>query len=384
MRKMYRQINDTLPVRLVASSTPTRATKNDNVVKGGQGTPLHVATGTQPTTPGAVALPDRAARNESLGGQREGWIEDKTLLFDASLKAVYDTFPMPIGLIGRDGRYIVVNTAYAAIHELEPAQLIGNRVENFVPGALAQLRQDLAVLDAGLRVADREVTWKERVFHELIQPVKHSSGQVMALTSTLIDITSRKQAERALEKNHRRWQFHASHDHLTGLPNRRHIDEAIDQQLRRSAQDATPLSVLMIDVDMFKDYNDHVGHLQGDQCLRAIAKQLRQVMRRSSDVMGRYGGEEFMAVLPGTGAAHALRIALNALQEVRNLQLKHPTSPYGCVTLSIGVATFDDFTRKASVAQQRSELLGQADRALYTAKAQGRNTVCAHPTTHRS
>ena len=384
MRKMSLQMNDTLPVRLVASSTTVRATKNDNFGKGGQGAPLHVAAGTQPAS-GASMLSDRATRDEGHGSQRRGgWAEDKGLLFDASLQAVYDTFPMPVGLIGRDGRYIVVNTAYAAIHELEPVQLIGNRVENFVPGALAQLRQDLAVLDAGLRVADREIAWKERVFHELIQPVRNPGGQIFALTSTLIDITSRKQAERVLEKNHRRWQFHASHDHLTGLPNRRHIDEALDQQLRRSVQDATPLSVLMIDVDMFKDYNDHVGHLQGDQCLRSIAKQLRQVMRRSSDVMGRYGGEEFMAVLPGTGAAHALRIALNALQEVRNLQLMHPTSPHGCVTLSIGVATFDDFARKASVAQQRSELLGQADQALYTAKAQGRNTVCVHPAIHRS
>jgi diguanylate cyclase (GGDEF)-like protein/PAS domain S-box-containing protein len=368
MKKMFRHMHDAPPVRLVASSTPVRAAGNDNFVKGSQTTPLQMAGG---------VLADRASSNKGPGV--EGWIEDKALLFDASLKAVYDTFPMPVGLIDRSGRYIVVNTAYAAIHELDPARLIGNRIENFVPGALAQLRQDLAVLDAGLRVADREIVWKERVFHELIQPVRNSDGQVMALTSTLVDITSRKQAERILEKNHRRWQFHASHDHLTGLPNRRHMDEAIDQQLRRAVQDTTPLSVLMIDVDMFKDYNDHVGHLQGDECLRSVARQLRQVMRRSSDVMGRYGGEEFMAVLPGTGAAHGLRIALNALQEVRNLQLAHPTSPFGCVTLSIGVATFDDFSRKASVAQQRSELIGQADRALYDAKAQGRNTVCSHP-----
>ncbi len=294
-----------------------------------------------------------------------------------SLQQLYNSIPTALGVIGRDCRYLTVNTMYAAIYDSSPEAMVGRVVGELGPDADPQLQEDLISFDAGIGMMEREVSRAGGHYIQAVQPIQSAEGQVIGLTVALIDITARRHMEQALEKVSRHWQFHASHDHLTGLPNRRHIDQVMSAESRRCARSRTPLSVLMIDVDLFKKYNDHVGHQRGDACLRAIAAQLQGMVRRQGDVVGRYGGEEFIAILPGTDISGAHGVARSMLRAIRGLDIKHPASPYGSVTLSIGVASMK--TSSLHLQERVDELLGNADRALYSAKAAGRNAACGYP-----
>ena len=161
-------------------------------------------------------------------------------------------------------------------------------------------------------------------------------------------------------------------DALTGIANRRHFDQVLRDEWRRCARAGTPLSLLMIDVDCFKAYNDRLGHLQGDDCLRRIAALLIPAGRRPGDLMARYGGEEFVCLLPNTDTEGAVLVAERLHFNVQHAHIAHPASPVGPrVTVSIGVAT------ARPPAQSVEILLELADRALYVAKEEGRNRIVA-------
>src|SRR5471032_1097540 len=162
-------------------------------------------------------------------------------------------------------------------------------------------------------------------------------------------------------------------DGLTGIANRRHFDVAMEKEWRRAKRNGTALSLLMIDIDCFKDYNDHYGHQQGDQCLIQVAAALSGMLKRPCDMMARYGGEEFAMILPETDAEQA-RVMAEAMR-VRTLELALPhahSGGSGLVSVSIGIAT-----QAADVPVAISDLIGAADRALYCAKRAGRNRVAA-------
>jgi diguanylate cyclase (GGDEF)-like protein len=166
----------------------------------------------------------------------------------------------------------------------------------------------------------------------------------------------------------------ATHDGLTGLANRRLLDATIEREFRRAARSRQPLSIVMIDIDYFKGYNDCYGHPIGDECLCAIARAIQGCVRRAGDLAGRYGGEEFVVVLPGSDVTRALAFAETMRLTVRGLALQHGRSVHGIVTLSAGVATFVP-GRSAGSWQ---DVVGQADAALYAAKAGGRDMVQVH------
>jgi len=132
---------------------------------------------------------------------------------------------------------------------------------------------------------------------------------------------------------------------------------------------------LMADADFFKRYNDHYGHLLGDQCLHMVASHLKDAMNRPSDLIGRYGGEEFIAIMPATDKVGALKIAEDVLRTISDLNMPHVESDYGIVTLSIGVATLEPTSQLLTAEANVQVLLSAADRALYEAKAAGRNTI---------
>ena len=163
----------------------------------------------------------------------------------------------------------------------------------------------------------------------------------------------------------------ARQDGLTGLFNRRHFDEIITMECRRSRREVRPISLLMIDVDYFKTYNDTYGHLEGDVCLRRIALLLRTVSQRPGDISARYGGEEFVLLLPGTDAAGALAVAEQVQSALRLLAVSHVGSPIGTVTLSIGLGC-----TIATSSGDAEGLMSEADRGLYRAKDRGRNQIC--------
>ena len=153
-------------------------------------------------------------------------------------------------------------------------------------------------------------------------------------------------------------------DGLTGVHNRRHFDERFLAEARRAQRTRAPLAVVLADVDHFKRYNDALGHLAGDDCLRRIATALRACLRRPTDLLARYGGEEFICLLPDTDLAGAIGVAELMESTVRALSVPHPGVD-GCVSISLGGAA----------GCQAQGLVEAADRALYLAKAAGRGRV---------
>lgn len=166
-------------------------------------------------------------------------------------------------------------------------------------------------------------------------------------------------------------------DGLTGIPNRRMFDSYFKQEWRQAMRDKTALSVVLVDVDFFKQFNDRHGHQRGDACLVDVAAVLQQQIRRPADLAARYGGEEFVLVLPNTEAAGAWLLAERVRMAVRDLRIEHGAADASAwVTVSLGVATMIPRLEQGDYGMD--VLLEQADQALYTAKAQGRNRVhCA-------
>jgi diguanylate cyclase (GGDEF)-like protein len=164
-------------------------------------------------------------------------------------------------------------------------------------------------------------------------------------------------------------------DPLTGLHNRRHFDIVCATEWERARRDHRPLTVLFMDVDYFKSYNDYHGHRAGDDCLAAVGKIVGQSLQRPADVAARYGGDEFVILLPDTYTDGALDVARRILAAIGALNIPHGASRFGRVTSSIGVAHLVPMPNLTA-----QELLERADRALYAAKQAGRNGVMAAPT----
>ena len=159
-------------------------------------------------------------------------------------------------------------------------------------------------------------------------------------------------------------------DALTGISNRRHLDEMLKDEWFRAMRHQTPLTIMMIDIDCFKAYNDVLGHIDGDKCLIKVADTIKKLAARSGELVARYGGEEFLMLLPMTDQKQAAKQAERLLKAISSLKIAHPNSEVSAhVTLSIGVATY-----VPQLNEQVSDFLSFADQALYKAKSAGRNS----------
>lgn len=176
-----------------------------------------------------------------------------------------------------------------------------------------------------------------------------------------------------LERRNQQLAHLSTRDPLTGLANRRRLESALATEWRRATRHRHPLSLLMVDVDEFKAYNDSQGHPAGDSCLRDLAEVLRAVSQRSADVVARYGGEEFAVLLPETAREDARHLAERIRVEVQARAIPHPESPVGSVvTVSVGLASI---VPDGGAHEGQATLVEAADQALYRAKRQGRNRV---------
>ncbi len=158
-------------------------------------------------------------------------------------------------------------------------------------------------------------------------------------------------------------------DGLTEIANRRYFDNRLQQEWRRLQREENPLSLILIDIDYFKQYNDYFGHLEGDECLKQVAKALRETVKRPMDLVARYGGEEFAVILPNTENSGAIQVAQQIQKAIYDLEItQNPNCLFSHVTVSLGIATTipDDN-------QPISFLISQADSALYQSKNNGRN-----------
>ena len=166
----------------------------------------------------------------------------------------------------------------------------------------------------------------------------------------------------------------ATRDELTGLANRRRLNETLANEWARAKRSDQSLALVMIDIDHFKDYNDHYGHQAGDECLKRVAIAIQAAAQRAGDLAARYGGEEFLLILPDTEAAAARQLAEDVRQSIESFDWSHASSPSGKVTVSIGIAALTNACYKDA-----ESLLLAADQALYHAKKAGRNQVQVSP-----
>jgi diguanylate cyclase len=199
-------------------------------------------------------------------------------------------------------------------------------------------------------------------------------ARVNERTRTLVAANAALEAQcRELEATNARLQRLVSIDPLTGIPNRRQFDEALDRELRRAYREGQPLSLLLCDIDGFKRFNDTYGHARGDATLRRVAQALAGSFRRGSELAARYGGEEFVVVLPGADARRGTLFGERLRRSVWRLAIASGVAPVADrVTISVGVATL-----APGSLPEAAHLVEAADAALYRAKHAGRNRVVA-------
>ncbi|MDX1808971.1 MAG: sensor domain-containing diguanylate cyclase [Sulfurospirillaceae bacterium] len=186
----------------------------------------------------------------------------------------------------------------------------------------------------------------------------------------IIDITHIKEVEMELVKVNRKLQALSITDSLTNLANRRHFDNMLKNEWARFKRTQKPFSIIMLDIDFFKSYNDLYGHQMGDKCIKKIAKVLKKSTRRAGDLAARYGGEELVIIAFDTDIFEAKNMAESIRLSVEMLDIKHENVPLGKITVSLGVSTISD-----DEYQDKEHLLKAADMALYQAKKSERNCV---------
>ncbi|MGY5955576.1 diguanylate cyclase [Kosakonia sp. BK9b] len=301
------------------------------------------------------------------------------------LETIYETTPVALCMIDRQGRLVMSNKAMAKLLGERGTQGSDIFFQRLMPDYWHFFRTDFELADNGEALPSRELGWFDRCYDIQSVPVHDAMGNVIGLSVTWVDITERRHAEQKLASANKVLQQYAQHDHLTGLFNRRYMDECLVAEITRAIQENFPLSVCLADIDYFKNYNDTQGHQAGDDCLRIVAKTLASARLRSGDNVSRYGGEEFLIILPGTDLAQALGVAEVVRSNINALQLPHDASPTGFLTISIGVATLHgDYARDDDkpLHMIASGLIHRADTALYAAKKQGRNQVVSARDVH--
>ena len=217
-------------------------------------------------------------------------------------------------------------------------------------------------------------SWGGERVEQAVSVTPFNEGKERYCLIEVSDISAIVGRERQLRSQAEALRAQSYVDGLTGIANRRHFDVAMDRELRRAMRNEGTLSLLLMDIDSFKAYNDHFGHQQGDACLTLVAEAFASMLQRPADLAARYGGEEFAAVLPDTSAEQAAQHAEAIRAKIASLNINHaPAATRPHVTMSIGVATFDKQHLNDVAA-----MLAAADSCLYAAKKAGRDCVIVY------
>ncbi len=269
---------------------------------------------------------------------------------------------------------VVVGTNFFALLP----ELVGKRLEGAVTQALRDhfpsvLSQTLHKSPLPLFATPLAVERGERLAQAVaVTPIDIKGAPPHCLIQ-VSDVSVAVNREKLLRDQALELRSQTISDGLTGIANRRHFDVMIDKEVRRAKRAASPLTLLMIDIDCFKAYNDFYGHQQGDDCLINVAKTLSSMLNRPTDLIARYGGEEFAVVLPDTDAERGLLMAESMRKAISLLQIAHENAgATRHITVSIGIAS-QVLDNPVDV----PALIGAADRALYVAKRCGRDRVVA-------
>lgn len=208
---------------------------------------------------------------------------------------------------------------------------------------------------------------------DVVHVVRNAQGEVESLIGFMFDISERKKNEQRLLEMQRELERLSFKDGLTGVSNRRHFEMTLEREWAQAQRDRKPLSLIMLDIDFFKQYNDRYGHIEGDDCLRSVARLLDGAATRPRDLLARFGGEEFMLLLPETDAEPAAAIAAHCRHLIADAAIPHEGSTVATMlTVSVGVGTIVPGQN-----EQPLTFIAAIDRALYQAKRQGRNGIVA-------
>jgi len=323
------------------------------------------------------ALTGRTGRVIGLAGTTRDVTERKVLeaaLEQSSnrLSLVLSEMSDGVAVVSADGHLVLCNEQYKNFFPLTgrlrvpgaflPAVLVAARDSGEQP-SLDPTRA-MQTIKAG---GDEEVMLSDGRWLQVRSRPKSIGGAIMIVS----DITASKRGEIELRALSQELEALASTDGLTGLANRRTLDDRLEKEIARCKRSRLPISLIMIDIDKFKAFNDLYGHPTGDECLRRVTTALRAGAKRPGDLVARYGGEEFAILLPETDEAGAFVLAEQLRLAVRSLNLEHLGSEKRIVTVSLGVASLVH-DGKADTA---SELIIRADEALYIAKGAGRDRV---------
>jgi len=305
--------------------------------------------------------------------QRQREVEDAAELWSLVLSQMADG----VALFDKECNFVFCNEQYHRMFEItRDIRKPGVSLRHVLETAVARGEQ---VREPNLTPAE----WIDAVINRIIdqedEEVRLANGAYVLIrnreipnlgyVSVAIDITAMRETENDLAELTGRLAALAATDPLTGLANRRALDELFSREMARAIRHKTWISAIMLDVDRFKKYNDLYGHGFGDSCLKLLAETMKTVASRKTDIVARYGGEEFCLILPDTNEAGAMAIAERLRQAVLDLAIPHDGSDTGVVTVSLGVAAYPPDQRVRTC----EDLLIRADQALYAAKNAGRN-----------
>lgn len=276
---------------------------------------------------------------------------------------------------GLDMRFLYISPSCVQVLGYTPEEMMsmepfGHVLPEDLPGLAATAYRNLAPgtepsrATARMRKKDGTIVWMEITARVVRDP---STGEAAEAVIVMRDVTERKSMEDQLARL-------ALTDGLTGLPNRRAFDEDLDREWKRTLREGSQISLLLVDIDHFKEFNDNYGHQVGDDCLRTIAIAVQGAVR-ATDIVARYGGEEIAVILPSTFTPGAVEVAEKVRSAVEALKFHYQICPDGrsCVTISVGVGTA--LARDGGTMRMPESLLLAADNALYKAKHEGRNCI---------
>ena len=291
------------------------------------------------------------------------------------MEQLFEATSMVLCILDPAMRIVMANDAMASILVAGAEKIVGRSLLDFIPGSQSLIEEYFSLARRGAPLPDRQLAWNGRYYHLSFGVTRNHEGVVAELFVAALDVTRRAKIESELRDSRRRLIATSLRDHLTGLLNRRGLETALHRELRRARREGKVLSLLAVDIDWFKAYNDNFGHPEGDKCLRAIAGALHSCLRRAGDAAGRCGGEEFILILPNTDANGAAAIAHNCQRAIEGLGIVHPGSVYGRITVSIGISANKPSILGVAIANEAATLLSAADRALYRAKETGRDRI---------
>ena len=328
----------------------------------------------------------KTSRSESLTREElEEQLREVTQLFTL----ITENNPFAYFWKDLDLVYRGCNQRFASIAGFKSTEEVIGKTDREMPwgiddeiGASICRKSDMDVINTGkeaMRLLEqinedtREVCWSEASK----VPIRDPKGKIIGVLGVMQDVSARKVAEIRLEEANKKLEELVRLDPLTHVSNRRHFTEICELEWSHASQNHSSVAVILFDVDNFKRFNDSFGHQAGDDCLEKVAQSASATLDRPSDFIARFGGEEFIVLLPVTSIESAMQLADEIRQNIASITLNFDGTPTH-VTISAGVACTNDCANSSSV-----QLISRADKALYQAKHQGKNCVVAAPATNR-